>query len=181
MDSIKGQILNLKKFNKSKGFTLTELMVTVMIGSIVLTMGIPEFREFSLNQRVQTSSHAFVRSLNMARQEAIKRGSPVGVCALNGTQCNNGSWENGWVVFADDNQNGSFDPQADTVIYQQDGLADAIDMEGADNMVMFEGSGYLSSGTGNYDIHSHECKSSDYIEVNISSTGRTNLNRTECH
>ncbi len=55
------------------GFTLVELMVTVAVMSILLVVGIPNFKSFVLNQRVKTTAYELVASLNYARSEAIKQ------------------------------------------------------------------------------------------------------------
>jgi type IV fimbrial biogenesis protein FimT len=90
-----------------KGFTLTELMATVVIAAVVVTIAVPGFETFFQNNRLATRANAFVSALNLARSEAIKRGVRVTVCkSLNGTQCtNSGGFEKGWIVFVDVNGN----------------------------------------------------------------------------
>jgi len=69
---------------RSRGFTLTELMVKVTIAAILLAIGIPSFRSFILGQRVKTASFDTVYTLTLARSEAIKRNSDVVITPASG-------------------------------------------------------------------------------------------------
>lgn len=93
------------------GFTLIELMVTLAVAAVVLTLGVPSFQQTIQNNRLVTQANNLIAALNMARSEAIKRGTNVTLCKRNsaGTACNNaGNWEGGWLLFTDLNGNGAF-------------------------------------------------------------------------
>jgi type IV fimbrial biogenesis protein FimT len=75
-----------------RGFTIIELMITVVIASILLTIGVPSFQNLIRENRLATQANEFITALNMARSEAIRRGQNVTVTA------NGGNWNNGWVV-----------------------------------------------------------------------------------
>jgi type IV fimbrial biogenesis protein FimU len=62
-----------------KGFTLVELMVTVAVLAILVTVGIPSFVSLLNNSRADTEVSDLVRGLNYARLEAINRGVSVQV------------------------------------------------------------------------------------------------------
>lgn len=66
---------------KEAGFTLAELLVTVLVISILATLAVPSFREFMANQRVKTASFDIMAMLALARSEAIKRNVNVDVFA----------------------------------------------------------------------------------------------------
>jgi len=84
----------------SSGFTIVELMITIAIVAILLTVGIPSFRNVILNTRLTSLANEVVASVQIARSEAIKRNATVRLCAsANGTTCaTTGSWEQGWIV-----------------------------------------------------------------------------------
>ncbi len=87
-----------------KGFTLIELMITVVIVAILLTVGIPGFQELINSNRLTTAANSFLTSINLARSEAIKRNSRVVVCgSSNGKECTGGGYQGGWIVFVDQN------------------------------------------------------------------------------
>lgn len=80
------------------GFTLIELMVTLAVLGILLTVAVPNFQMFVMNNRMVTQANDLITSFNMARSEAVKRAANVTVCASsNGTGCT-GTWAQGWVV-----------------------------------------------------------------------------------
>ena len=99
------------------GFTLVELMVTIVVAAVVLTVAIPSFKEIIDNNRLVTQVNAFTTSLATARSEAIQRALQVTVCkSTNGTSCTtSGNWEQGWIVFEDVNGNGSVDVGDDLI------------------------------------------------------------------
>jgi type IV fimbrial biogenesis protein FimT len=87
------------------GLTLVELMVTVSISAILLTLAVPSFEETMRNNRLTTQSNDLVTSFNLARAEAIKRRATVSVCASSDqASCGpSASWQNGWIVRDDTN------------------------------------------------------------------------------
>jgi type IV fimbrial biogenesis protein FimT len=104
-----------KAFNKYRGFTLIELMITLAIAAILLTVGIPSFNEVIKNSRLSTQVNSLVTALSLGRSEAVKRGQSVTICkSANGTSCvvEVGSWsssDDGWIVFVDTNSDGVVD------------------------------------------------------------------------
>jgi type IV fimbrial biogenesis protein FimT len=96
---------------KSRGFNLLELMITLAVAVIFVTIALPSFSGILQSVRLKTQIYDFNGALDFARSEAVKRGKWVTVCASaaqaacgpNGTQ-----WENGWIVFVDTNNNHTF-------------------------------------------------------------------------
>ncbi|MBL8499359.1 MAG: GspH/FimT family pseudopilin [Nitrosomonas sp.] len=90
------------------GFTLTELLVTLSVASILLTVAVPSYRMFVQDNLLSMQSNNFYSTLALAKSEAIRRSSRVTVCpSTNGTGCTGGVvWSNGWLVFSDINGNG---------------------------------------------------------------------------
>jgi type IV fimbrial biogenesis protein FimT len=81
------------------GFTLVEMMITVMVMAILLAIAVPSFRNMVINNQVRTFGYNLYSSLLLSRSEAIKRNTNVTVCASsNGTSCT-GSWSQGWITF----------------------------------------------------------------------------------
>ncbi len=96
---------------RENGFTLVELLITIVIVTALLAMGIPSLKDFMKNNRLGAHSNALVTALQLARSEAVKRGSDTVICAsANQTTCTgNGDWDKGWIVFSDLNLNGTPD------------------------------------------------------------------------
>jgi type IV fimbrial biogenesis protein FimT len=91
---------------KSSGFTLIELIVTVSIAAILMSMAIPSFIDTIRSNRLTTYANEFVTALNMARSEAVKRGIKVTITRKGTTSQ---EWKNGWDIFIDANNNNSYD------------------------------------------------------------------------
>jgi prepilin-type N-terminal cleavage/methylation domain-containing protein len=88
------------------GFTLYELMITVMVVAIILTFGIPNLRQFTQNSRMTSTANDLHAAFMMARSEAARAKSNVTICAsadpMGAGNCG-GNWNQGYVVFIDDN------------------------------------------------------------------------------
>lgn len=91
---------------KHCGFTLVELMITLAIAGILLTIGVPSFQNMIRTNRTVTNTNNLVTALNLARSEAIKRGVQVTV-KRKGTTSQN--WDSGWDVFTDIDADGVLD------------------------------------------------------------------------
>jgi type IV fimbrial biogenesis protein FimT len=109
------------------GFTLIELLVAVSVAAIVLAFGVPSFQGMIRDSRLAAQSSRLLTTLNLARSEAIKRGTQVTVCKADlstsppkcdTSSCNSATgsncWEEGWLVFADANRNGILNDSTDT-------------------------------------------------------------------
>jgi len=89
------------------GVTVIELLVTLSIMVILLTVALPGFSELMAETRRVASVNQLVGALNMARSEAIKRGVRVTLCksadpdATTPACAPGAAWNQGWLVFVD--------------------------------------------------------------------------------
>jgi type IV fimbrial biogenesis protein FimT len=104
-----------------RGFSLIELMVVITLIGIVTMLAAPSFNAAFLSNKLAAYSNSFVASAQLARSEAIKRNRAVHVCSsADGATCaTSGSWQQGWIVWSDDNANGSLDAGEPVVQVQQ--------------------------------------------------------------
>ncbi len=96
----------MNKRNHS-GFTLIELMTTLLIAGVVLGIGVPAFNQFVATNQMAAGVNDLTSSLHLARTEAVKRRSNVTICPsadpmADPPACDNaGSFADGWIVFVD--------------------------------------------------------------------------------
>lgn len=92
------------------GFTLVELLIVGVIAAILVVWGIPSFRDLLRDQQRDAAIFDLIADLNLARSEALKRGTSVTLCkSSGGTTCGSGStgYEIGWIVFTDPQSTGT--------------------------------------------------------------------------
>lgn len=104
-----------------RGFTLAELLITIVILAILAGVGVPALRDLVLSNRQAAAVNELVTALQMARSHAITRGQgrdvytgadpAVVVCpSADGAVCG-GTWADGWIIFWDADGDGA--PAAD--------------------------------------------------------------------
>ena len=92
--------------HKENGFTLLELMTTLSIAAILMSVAVPALRSFITNSAQTGAINDFVSSMHLARNTAITTNARVTVCAsIAGATCQEAAWDNGWIIFADENSN----------------------------------------------------------------------------
>jgi type IV fimbrial biogenesis protein FimT len=96
---------------RTQGFTLIELLVTLTVLAILTGLATPSFLGMVRDNRLVTQTNELLGALHLARSEAVKRNRDVGVCkSSDGASCDNGaSWEDGWIVWVDEDASGDHD------------------------------------------------------------------------
>jgi type IV fimbrial biogenesis protein FimT len=137
------------KLTNALGFTLIELMLTIAIAAVVMGLAIPSFNTAIKNNRLTTQANDLVTSLNLARSEAVKRGTRVRLCKSNdGANCvadgAASNWAQGWIIFTDQNNNLAYDPLTETLLKVQGRAQVQISMAGSGGVV--DTVSYFASG-----------------------------------
>lgn len=99
------------------GFSLVELMLTLAIAAILITLAAPGFRAMIQNNRLTAHANQFVAAAHLARSEAVKRREDVQLVATDATDTGN-EWGPGWSV---------------STVLTQDALEDGITFDSAGN------------------------------------------------
>jgi len=133
--------------NRQNGFTLAELLVSVAVASIVLTVAAPSWESLTLNNRQVTSVNELVGLFHFARTEAVTRNRQVTLCpSADGANCAATPWQSGAIVFIDSDNDRAVGP-GETILRVSSAL-DAVDISTANfaQVLVFRSNGRISTG-----------------------------------
>lgn len=141
---------------RQNGFTITELLVVMAIVAILLGIGVPSYRYITNSYRLSAEVNSLSGDLQYARAEAVKEGQPVIVCtSTSGAACTNSTWNQGWIVFADLNNDGQVTTggaNPESVLHVQAAFTgthpDTITPSNAVNWIRFNREGFGTSAAG---------------------------------
>ncbi len=103
-----------RKASGGPGFTLLEALVVMALIGLMVSLAAPGLWALRQQHQLQAQAEALWSSLVLARSEALRRQQRVTVCArmayAQGKACDPGGvWQQGWLVFADANDNAQLD------------------------------------------------------------------------
>ena len=133
------------------GFTLTELLVTLALVAIMLTLAAPSMQKILANQRLSAAASDFMATAMQARSAALKYNQRVVAQPIAGQS---GAWAEGWRIYVDSNLNSTFDSGTDTLVLTQEAMLPEISISkvsGVNNFFAYNGTGFLASIGGSAD------------------------------
>ena len=168
----------IKMQKHESAFTLIELMITLAVAAVVLTIGVPGFGRIIENNQLATTTNSFVSSLTFARSEAVKRNEAVTICRGSvSTNCAAAAgYEQGWLVFIDNNASSTYDA-SDELLRVNEALPSNFTLRGNgqyQSVFRYTSKGRVAAINGRFVL----CKGGDLEKsraVFIETTGRTRL------
>jgi len=170
--------------NRNKGFTLLELMVTVGIAAILLSVGVPSFRSVIMDNRLVRDSNQFVASINLARSSAVRFQRNATICpsanfnAAVPSCAATTDWSNGWIVWVDKDRDGATD--ANEMLAAHAPIDDTTTFSSANaELFSYDARGFGVAPADNLtmcDSRSGEMGRS----IKVNNVGRTNVSRQGC-
>ena len=134
----------------SKGLSMLELIIVLMLTGIVINYAVPSYQNLIQQQQIRMSMDSFVTSLELARNTSISRNQQVMLCpSIDGLICHGEKFEYGWILFSDLDQNGQRDPSLEALIWVQDKLHRRLTMRASKAYqygIAFISSGRLARG-----------------------------------
>jgi type IV fimbrial biogenesis protein FimT len=168
---------------KQQGLTLIELMVTLAVAIILITVGMPMFTGIAANNRAAAQTNDLVSALKLARSEAVKRSDPV-VARQAGT-----TWSEGWLVFVDDNDNGVDDPTDNNGVYDNgagetllrswDAPVGGSVTTGGTDFVSFAATGENSGAQVDFELDQPDATGSSRRCVSVTATGQVRMKKEQ--
>ncbi|WP_330924175.1 GspH/FimT family pseudopilin [Candidatus Sororendozoicomonas aggregata] len=95
-----------------KGFTLPELVTTLAVAAILVSLAAPSMKSLLADRRIAAVTQQLYGSILLARSEAVTRGMNVSICRASGiADCasEGDNWASGWLIFVDGDSNGLLD------------------------------------------------------------------------
>jgi type IV fimbrial biogenesis protein FimT len=168
-----------------RGFTLIELLAGLAVAAVLASAGLPSYRQWLGQSRLNNQAEFIAGAANEARSEAIRRNLRVTLCKTSdAVSCDeNARWEQGWIMFVDRNQNG--DPDEGEPILHVEGPAQApISMQGNEPVVdyiSFTALGHARKLNGALQMGTLRLCSPGYeaVKVVLANGGRARIERTK--
>ena len=95
---------------RHRGFSLVELMITVLVVAILTAIAWPNFRDFMHRNAATSQANQVLAALQYARNEAVSRRYPTALCgSTSGTACtpSDTKFEGGWMIWRDSTLSGT--------------------------------------------------------------------------
>ena len=137
------------------GVTLVELLIVVVLAAILMSIGVPSYKYVTNSNRMSTEINSLLGDLQYARSEAVREGQNVTVCVAQSTNpaspscaaSGTATWQNGWIIFADVNNNGTIDTN-EPVLRIQNAFttSDTLVANPATSTISFEKEGFAHLG-----------------------------------
>lgn len=138
---------------RQAGVTLVELLTVITIVGVLMAVGIPSYKYVTTDNRTSTEANELLGDLQFARSEAVREGQAITVCVASSTNPTSPScaasgtttWQNGWIVFGDLNNDQTIDT-GDPVLRIQNAFAssDTFGSSNSVSAVTFNRSGFVN-------------------------------------
>ncbi len=166
------------KTNISKGFTMVELIIVVVIIGILATIGFPSFQSFIANQQLTTTANNLQAFIQVARSESVKKSEYVVICpSADQTSCaSSSSWTPSWIMFEDLDKNGDLDTD-DKILKVENSIASTIGVTRTGKLV-FTSVGTISGGSTSFSLSNNLTSDVRYLCLELS--GKSTVSKVAC-
>lgn len=86
------------------GFTLVELMITLLVLAIILGIALPSFSALIEKLAIRSTTESIVEAFRTARVTAVEEQTDIKVCGLGANNtCSNADWDKGLIILRNSN------------------------------------------------------------------------------
>ncbi|MDX1506876.1 MAG: GspH/FimT family pseudopilin [Woeseiaceae bacterium] len=136
-------------YKAQAGFTLYELLITVIIVGVVLSYGMANLAEFNQNGRMTATANDLHAAFHLARSESARARSNVTICASANPMAANancgGTWDQGYIVFVDTNGDLNRAGADETILRRHGAVETGVNLNFVNGATYFS---YASTGLG---------------------------------
>jgi type IV fimbrial biogenesis protein FimT len=150
-----------------------ELLFTIAVAAIILSVGVPGFQSYIDNNRAVTHTNDLVTALNVARSEATRRGLPITVCSSSDGVACGGAWSDGWVVRTGAGEVLRSWPK------RSGGAGVVTELNGISE-IRFLARGSVAGAAPTFQIRLARCTGNQVRNVGVNGAGRVSVGRVDC-
>ncbi|HAJ91141.1 MAG TPA: hypothetical protein DCO71_00735 [Gammaproteobacteria bacterium] len=174
---------------REQGFTLVELLITIVVVGILLATAVPGFMQAIKNNRVTGQANSLVVSTQMARNEAVKRGASTTICAANVSMnaCSGSTdWSTGWITFSDLNRDGVINAGTGACLDTEDCLLGTVSgpekstLTAGNSDIRFMPTGQTANGPLTLTLKANDCDHQQERSIIITLQGHTTVTKRAC-
>ncbi len=154
-----------------RGFTLTELLMTIALVAVLAGLGVPSFQKGRINSNLDEVSTDLMLAVQQAQGQALKINRNVIVAPVTV-----GDWTSGWQVFVKLDSNNVYDDGADSLLTTREAMPGTLKVRAApapcDHFIV-NSSGY--AGSTNCRVVIGSAETGRYKHVLFARSGRTRV------
>ena len=158
---------------KTAGFTLFELLTTLVLMAILLSFGIPSFLNLIEKMGTESETQTIIEGLRTARLIAIEEKSNIVVCpSSNGTSCGN-SWDAGFIIYRDNDASQSKDADEEIIFTHE--FKDSVTVKtgsGQNQSFFFNTSGWAAGSAESLLVCANASTNKNSFRIVINRAGR---------
>lgn len=166
------------------GFTLLELIATLAVAAILLSVGVPSFRGVIMDNRLVTDANLVVTSIKLARSAAVRFQRNATVCASANfddavPDCTASTdWSNGWIVWVDKDRDSATDANEILSVFGPINESSTL-TSGTASRFTYDARGFALTGGDDLTLCDNRSGEMGRL-IRINATGRTNVSRQGC-
>ncbi|CAH9064829.1 hypothetical protein PSECIP111854_03548 [Pseudoalteromonas sp. CIP111854] len=167
-------------FYKHVGLTLLEILVTLTIIIVLLSLALTSYGEVISAHRPEFALKKLKRALHLAKTQAASSGNKTTLCHLENQQCIDNAWHKKLTVFVDRGELRVLDGD-DIRLHELSAIAPQDTIEYPRRAIIFNSDASIkgfTNGTFVYCLPIHQGVS-DGLEMSVSNSGRARIRDTK--